>query len=259
MGGGGWCNPGGVVVGGSGLTVDGAYTSNNFDLAFHLGSGYPATTGCVRYPCGNVCYYPGIYYGGWGWYNDYYYGGYYDNSDQHYAVVDGALVQPIYMTPPASTAQPAAEPPPPPTDAEIGAALLRSGDASGAVDKYRAYLRDHAADADAMRCLAIALLANGDPDQGVAMMSMAYRTSVALVDQPVADEMLFKSDADLRKAVVKAVNFANKIKSASSWLTVAVLMQAEGRKEHAGRMVDRASDLGLDAALVKKFKTALGQ
>jgi hypothetical protein len=248
---------GGVVVGGSGLTVNGSYTGDNFNLAFHLGGGVPGHDGCFL-PNGNFVCYPNYYYGyGWGYYNNYY-DGYYDNSYQRYSVVDGALVQPILLAP-AAPAPPPAEPPPPPTDAEVAATLLKAGDADGAADKYRLFLRDHADDAEAMRGLAVALLVAGEHDQGVAMMSMAYRTDPTLADRPLDDATLFRSDADLRKSVVKAVNFANKIKSASSWLSVGVLMQAEGRDDTALRMIARASDLGLDAALVKKFKVALGQ
>ncbi len=243
---------------GSALYVNGSYTSNNLSLDFHLGA-QPGLDNCrTIWPNNGCVYYPYYgYYGGWGWYNNYY-DGYYDNSDQHYSVIDGALVQPIFVQVPPAATPAAQEPTPPPTDDQIAASLLRSGNADGAVEKYRAYLRDHADDAGAMRAFAIALLVAGEPEQGVAMMSMAYRTDPTLAEKVLPDEQLFKSDADLRQALQKAVTFANKMKSASSWLTVAVLMQAEGRKDHALRMIDRASGLGLDAALVKRFKTTLG-
>jgi len=256
--GGGAAVVGGTVVDSSALYVNGSYTNNNLSVDFHLGAN-PGLENCrVLWPNNGCNYYPYYgYYGGWGWYNNYY-DGYYDNSDQHYSVIDGALVQPIFVQLPAAAAQAPQEPPPPPTDDQIAASLLMSGDAQGAVEKYRVYLRDNAGDAAAMRALAIALVVSGEPEQGVAMMSMAYRTDPTLADKSIPDHQLFRSDADLRLALQKSVTFANKMKSASSWLTVAVLMQAEGRKDHALRMIDRAEGLGLDAALVKRFKTALG-
>jgi hypothetical protein len=245
---------GSAVTIGSGITVDGAFNSGNFNVDFHLGT--PITTSRVIHPGGGIWYYPRTYYRGC---RNSYYDGYYDNSNQRYAVIDGALVQPVPTAPApaAEPAQPAGEPPPPPTDAEIAAALMRSGDAKGAIDKYRIHLRDHADDAEAMRGLAVALIDAAEFEQGVAMMAMAYRTEPTLPDEALAARQLFTKAGDLRTTLQKAVAFANKTKTASAWLTVAVLMQAEGREEPALRMIDRADEIGLDQELVKRFKAAL--
>jgi hypothetical protein len=246
-------------VSGSGLVVNGSVSDDNFNLAFHLGAQPAHDLPCHEWPVGTKWCQPswGWYYPSYWWDYPRYYDGYYDNSYQQYAVIDGALVVQVPVATPAPV-QPPAPAAPPPTDAEVAAALLKSGDSSGAIDLYRKHLQDRDDDAEAMRGLGVALLVHGEPEQGVAMISMAYRTNAMLVDAEVSSGDLFKSQGQLRETLRGAVSFANKIKSASAWLTVAVLMQAEGRDGDALRMIDRAADLGLDAALVKRFRTALG-
>jgi hypothetical protein len=265
--GGGFGTNTGVIIGGSGLFVQGTYTSDNFNLGVNLGAHPiapsdnvpPGTPGNCWWWGNKYCGYPTLYYPWnypWGYYGYDYYDGYYDNSNQRYNVIDGALMVPISVQAPAQAAP--VQPSPPPTDAEVAAALLRDGNPGAAADKFQAYLRDNPGDADAMRSLAVALLLKKEPDQGVAMMSLAYRTDPALAGQALPAADLFASKGDLRETLQKAVAFANKAKSASSWLTVAVIMQAQGRDDHAMRMINRAGDLGLDPALVKRFRTSLG-
>ncbi len=108
-----------------------------------------------------------------------------------------------------------------------------------------------------MRRLAVALLKDKRLEEGVAMMAMAYRTDSLLADETLIGS-LFDDDQELRRLLQKCVIHANRTELASAWLTVAVMMQAEDRDERALKMVDRASEAGLDTEIVDSMKRALG-
>lgn len=194
---------------------------------------------------------------GYGWrYYPYLYGYGYGYSNSYYSTIDGSYYPPRTSVQP-QLPPPAPEPAEPLTDEEIAALEVRDGDASYAVDLYRKILRDAPDDAVSMRGLAIALLKDARFEEGVAMMAMAYRTDSLLADEALQGEF-FYLDADVRDLLLKCVLHANKTKFGSAWLTVAVLMQAEGRDSTALKMVKRADDLGLDTVIVDSLTRALG-
>lgn len=252
------CDPR-VLTTGSGLTVNGRYNGDNLDVAFHLGS---PTVGVVK-DCRPVCdpcvvqppygYPYGWGYGwGWGWDDR----TYVDNSYLRYSVIDGALVQPAYMPAPAPSPAPAATPPPA-TTLELATEELRSGEADEAVNLFQLHLRSNPDDAGAMRSLAVALLLSNEPVQAAAMMRMAYRTDPGLAESPMSLVELFDSDRDVKNALRRAVTYANKDDSASGWLTVATIMQAEGRNPTALKMIAKARKAGLEDAVAEAMTDAL--
>jgi hypothetical protein len=249
------CHPG-LVTTGSGLTVNGRFVDDNFNLGFHFGN--PLITNhckrvspCVVFPS---CGFPNgwTWWGGWGWGWD----NYIDNSYLRYNVIDGSLVQPAVYQPPAT--QPVTQTPaPPPTTLERAQTMLRAGRVEEAVSLFQDHLRTKKDDAGAMRSLAIALLRSGEPVQAGAMMRMAYRADPGLAETPLDLNGHFGDDGDIRQSLVRAVKYANESESASGWLVVAVLMQAEGRNSHAARMLTKASAEGLEDAVVESLTTAL--
>lgn len=236
-----------AYVQGSGLTVDGSYDSGNFNLDFHLGSNalVPVQRPVVIYPVGGYPYYSepwGGWYTGWREYR------------RPYAI-DGALVQ--GYTPPAPAPLPPAPAEAPETPEQQAQRAMRDGRMTEAVDLWRRVLRDAPANAEAMRSMAIALASQGDLTQGVAMMSMAYRTDPTLAERRVDRGVIFGDEGDLRREVRRLAVYANKTEAASAWLTLAVLMQAQGRDDNASRMIVKAREAGLDHEVATAMSSAL--
>lgn len=256
-------------VSSAGLTVGGVYTSDNFNLAFRVGGpglicppvrpGWCFPNWCSTYPL-----YPSYGYGyGFGGYYPYY-GGYSSYSypiDGFYSYSDPTL-QPGY-TPPAQPApqvqEPSMAPPPPATVRDVADSLLASGKAKEAAKQYERHLTAEPGDTFAMRSLALALMESGQLKEGVAMMGMAYRSDPSLCARPILPMVLPDGDKEFRRLVIKASTFANRINSGSAWLTVAVLMQAEGRDEAGKAVMAKADKAGLDDELVRKMYSALGR
>jgi hypothetical protein len=249
----------GVITTGSGLSVNGSFEDDNFRLGFHIGGPlvhFPGD-GCrdghhhhdhgqkvVGYPWGFA--YP------WGYSGGSYYGYGYDTVYGSYAAYDPALYHAPVQLPPA----PVTIDTPPATEKERGDTLLEAGAFKQAITAYKAHLNDNPGDAGAMRSLGMALIADSQLQDGVAMVAMAYKADPALASEPVQGALL--SGAGGVRAMVERVSvFANRVKLPSAWLTLAALMQAEGRNQLAGRMIDRARQAGLEAGLAAQMQAAL--
>ncbi len=263
--------PSGIVHGGyghplagPGLTVNGVYTNDNWKVGFHLGSGYPAyvpnvgSEFCWPVPC-NPCYppvavWPANPYWGFPWwgYSDYAYNGYrYDQIYGNYAPADPGLTSAGQMQPPVT------ETPQPSTQRELGDSYLLAGDAKAAIKSYRAFLKANPGDAISMRAIALALLEQGQPAEAAATMSMAYRTNPYLASLAVSPGIYKGGEDTFRKNLQRMSMYANRTQSASGWLSLAVMMQAEGRNDLARTMLDRARDAGLEPAVAEKMLSAI--
>lgn len=161
--------------------------------------------------------------------------------------VDGRLVngvQPgsqLRMPAPATVDAPAPEPEP---DIQAARRLISSAGFDEAIDRYRAYLAENRDDFSVMAELAVALAGANRFDDAAAMVRMAYSKDPTLSTRPIDARVVVPSH-DLRKIVVRTVKFAHKRESASAWLLVAVLMQAEDRDPVGLRMIERAVAQGL--------------
>ncbi len=158
-----------------------------------------------------------------------------------------------------TSASPAAPPAPvqESTPLDRGQRAIREQDAAKAVKELRAHLRQDPADGSAMRLLAIALFENGSLDDGAAVLRNAYRTTPALIDEPISHEDLGLSAPRRREMLSEVVQHAHKVNTASAWLSVVSIMQGEGRLALARDMLDRAERAGLDLETVKAFDRAL--
>ncbi len=243
------------INGGSGLTVNGSFVDDNFRLKFHLGtpSGLfcdPAPGHC--FPKHDFCFptFP-ITYPIYPLFGAYGYGEYAYPIDGYYTPVDPRLI--------GYTPQPTPEAPPAPTNREIGDAALAAGYAERAILEYRVHLAQHPDDAEVIRLLGIALIDSRDVREGVAVVGLAYRKNPGLSESPVPVAVFGGDRVRLRTNVRRTAIFAQNLESASAWLAMAVLVQAEGRREVASKMVERARVAGLDKNLANRMVTALSK
>ncbi len=188
---------------------------------------YDALTGSYIYGYGNP-FYPGLYGTG-----------------------------PYATAPSASPGAAQPESRPAPSAADIAAYQLSMDLPGRAVTTLSAYLKTSPDDARAMRSLAFALLQDRRLDDGVATLRNAYRMDPGLASEPVEAGSIGLDDDDLRDLVLRGVTYANRVDTGSSWLTVAVLMQAEGRTALAKNMLDKAEKKGLEAEVSTALRMAL--
>jgi hypothetical protein len=111
---------------------------------------------------------------------------------------------------------------------------------------------------EAIRMLGLAMIADGQIDEGAAKIAEAYTLNPALASTPI-DERLFPTGArfDLRDLVRKVSIRANRTDAPEAWFTLGVLMQAEGRDSVALDMVLKASAAGLDQSVISPMADSL--
>lgn len=207
-------------------------------------------------PGGGIYYFDGAWRGyafGWPLYDNYY-----DWWDDDGVIVNGSYYDASYATSQAQTS-PAAPPAPPRelSDEEKADEALADGDADAAARRYSDLLQVSPSDAMLQRKLAVAMLDQKKPVEGVAVMAQAYAVRPELALKPL--EGVFLGDSgQQRRRLNAAVTYAHSVDSASAWLVVMALMQGEGRDDVAANMLPRAEAEGLDPELVKQWKRALG-
>tara|TARA_R110002072_G_scaffold150953_4_gene299826 strand:- start:34389 stop:36320 length:1932 start_codon:yes stop_codon:yes gene_type:complete len=129
---------------------------------------------------------------------------------------------------------------------EVARLEMSIGEPALALDAYQAHISAYPDDWAAVREMGIAKIRSGDRGDGIALVSYAYSMDPQLAYDPVPTS-LFEDSARLqRDAVIDVVGWGHRNPSASVWLTTAVIMQTEGRDDQALRMIDRATEYGLD-------------
>jgi len=232
-----------------GFSADGRWHGKDWWVRFHLGSGsawWPTSHHNWGYG------YPGYVY-------PYYAYPHYDN----YSYADySTQMTPMYQQPPMQQAPSQAQQPQPttpPSELEIGLSDMSAGEWDAAALRLRKHLKANVNDNRAVRYLAVALLETKKFDDASALMRQAYRGDPALASEALPAADLGLSETELRRLVSSAVLYAHRVNSASSWLTVAVLMQAEGRGKVAHEMLGRAQKQGLEQIILDPMKSALTQ
>ncbi len=145
------------------------------------------------------------------------------------------------------------------TPVERADLALREGRAEEAVKQYQAYFTgdpESGEDSIAMRSYAIALMSAHRQEEGLKKLLAAYEMDPDLAWR-VVDAGSLKDDNAIRELVTAAVATANRSKGAKEWLGVVVLMQAQGRKDLAVKMLDRAKERGLSERIVAEFALSL--
>lgn len=249
----------GVVIGGNGTTVDGSTSSDRFRLRFHLGAG-AYTHSCKHHHHGvghcNYCRpnYYGSWYNTWWWYDrpSVVYGGPWYGTDPFVtsgqtaastALATGALAtqtQPRELTP-----------------IELADLYWQEGRLDQSAAQFNEYLRSAPDDTDAMRYLAVLMIDQKRIEEGVAMLAMAYSKTPSLASRPLPASELPGGLNQMRKRVNTLSAHANRVKTGSAWLAMAVLVQSEGREEIARLLTERAGAAGLDETVKNEMLSAL--
>ncbi len=136
--------------------------------------------------------------------------------------------------------------------------LVRAGGFESAAREYAAHLGANADDAGAARSLAVALLLAGKPGHAAEAILEAYRIEPGLAARPY-DPSVLPANVSLRSLVTRSVTKADRAKTPGAWLLAAALAQAEGRRDVAARLVERARAAGLDEGIVGEFMAALSK
>lgn len=185
----------------------------------------------------------------------------YVNVNSPWVIPTSTVVTDPYLT---STATYLPNPPAPVAVQETEASLLdravgamQAENYDEAVEGFRRHLKDDFDDAEAMRQLAVAFVATRQMDDAAAMMRMAYRIDPGLAPYAINRRELGLTPGELRAFVNRTVEYANTIQSGSSWLLVAILMQAEGRSDVAKEMLERSRTVGGDRELIETLQAAM--
>ena len=149
--------------------------------------------------------------------------------------------------------------PEPLTTIETARVLMEAGRPEEAVAWYRSHLSENPGDSAATRELAIALLESGRFLDASAMIGYIYDRMPGLASEPLPESLWGYSPLRLRRCVTDAVRYANRAPSGNAWLTVAVLMQAQGLDTPALRMVERATEQGLSPAIADRMRLQLAR
>ncbi len=248
----GWVTP---VVNLLDGTVRGVYNGNDFRLGFSLGNNFPTINYRSDYSYGK---YPQRLYRS-------YYSAYEDwdryrnqpcGYDNPYLIVGGdrSYVVDPRMTAPTDTAGVPVRELTPLEKAEIS---LKSGDSADAVKQLKLHLKDSPDDAGVERLLAMALIDDRKVDQGVAVLLHAYMKQPQLAGDPVEPRMLSGGELEHRRRFTQVMDYANRVKTGSSYFAAAALAQSEGRFDTAKKMLDRAIATGLDKKVAEEMRVAI--
>lgn len=229
---------------GNGFYVNGRYRGDNWNINFNLGTGLMPS----MYDFGGLL---PIRVGNYEYSINPYTGTYVVTTAQNRG--DGQEARPRTVEAPAMPQAPTREL----TTLEKGRLALRENEPERAVKELRAHLRKDASDAQAMRLLAIALFESGSLDDGSAVLRQAYRMSPDLVDEAWSPSELGMSNQRVREMLSEVVQYAHKTNTASAWLSVVSIMQAEERTGLAKQMLGRAVHAGLDRETHLAFERAL--
>lgn len=146
---------------------------------------------------------------------------------------------------------------PAPTPYDYGVAAFRDRQSDIALKYLSQAIAKDKEDTAAMRVLALAMLDTRQPDDAVAMLRQAYRLDPTLARHELDVDALGLNPARRSNLINRAVEYANRVGSGSSWLMVSALMQADGRFELARKMLKRGADVGLEPAIYKAMDAAL--
>ena len=140
---------------------------------------------------------------------------------------------------------------------EVARLEMSLGEPDIAIEAYRSHLSEYPSDWLTVRELGIAKIRAGDRGDGIALVSYAYSMDPSLATSALPVSVFEDSSRLLRDSVIDVVGWGHRNPSASVWLTVAVLMQAEGRDGPALRMIERAYEHGLDGAVDREMRLVL--
>lgn len=149
------------------------------------------------------------------------------------------------------------QPTEPPEPIEVARVALVIGDLEVAEQQYREHLAENPDDSAALREFALVMFEAERTEDGFAALRKAYRDDPDLAGDPL-DLRDFGFDGErTRRLMTKISPIANRLKTSSGWLSLAAVLQWQGKDRAAVRMLDRAEDIGLDSEIVTAFRAKL--
>lgn len=142
------------------------------------------------------------------------------------------------------------------SDRELADTYMRLGDLPSAVRVYGQQLGAHPGDVQAERSLGLALIASGRADEGAERIQTAYRIDPTLASTRIPGDLFTGAD-ELQRMTDDATRLAATRNSPGTWLSVAVLMQAQDQPGPARTALEKARDAGLAQPVVENMEAAL--
>jgi tetratricopeptide (TPR) repeat protein len=256
--GGPFYDAGGVAA--DGTTIDGSTQSDHFRLRWHIGAdcnkpGHGGHDGHWPRNCNNFPYYPTWWSGWWGYgsgynnYPNYVYSGPWYGTDPFVTQGTASTSSTTSSANNTGTTQAPRQLSP----IELADEAWQSGHMNEAVRYFKEYLSGAPDDTDAMRFLALAYIDQKKLDEGVALMAMAYEKTPQLASRPLPAADIPGGDEQMRRRVNTMSAYANRTKTGSAWLMMAVLVQSEGREPIAKTMAERAAKAGLSEKVASEL------
>lgn len=226
LGGGGVRLGAGVSVGGAGVRLGGGgvrLTPPRPSQPLYYPSSHPA---CPPYGWGYPCFSWGVsgwpYW--WYWGNDTYQG--------------PPLIEIVRRVDPAAAGVEGQPLPPPPDE---GLVALWNRDYARAVVVYAQRLADGGGATD-RRLMAVSLIGARRFEEGAKAVRAAYTAEPSLAERPLDGGPMVGGTMEWRRLVTSMVGYAHRANTSDAWLSVGVLMQAEGRHDWARKMFARSED-----------------
>lgn len=145
------------------------------------------------------------------------------------------------------------------TDRELADTYFKLGDTASALRVYQRHVGRHPGDVLAVRSMGFAMIDLGDTENGVRQVERAYRIDPTLARAPFDRQQLRDADTfgdTLDRVTALAGKLDSKPEASAAWLTVAVMMQADGRNEPARSALDKAKEAGLNTKVVEELGAA---
>jgi len=250
-GGGYYFNPNDAGIYNPGTTISGSYSSDRLKLRFHLGAG----CNTIYYPNANASCFPLSWYRSPWRYDSptVIYSGPWYGTDPF--VTQGVTQAQTLAAQQQLQQQQAAERALTPVErAEVA---WRAGQTDDSIRFFREHLDKEPTDADAMRYLALVLIDDRKVEQAVALMAMAYQKDPKLAAKALPLDILPGGELGQRRRLIQVSTYANRIKTGSAWMTLAVLMQSERRDDAAAKMVEKSRAAGGNPSVLDELALSL--
>lgn len=233
-----------------GLTVNGSYSDNRWRLRFHLGGStnwYRSSTRCQP-----------IYWPSWGWGGGYYYNsplGWLEYRDARYLPTIDGYYSPADPNLYVDHSLEAGQVPPPTEPEALGRWHLERERYREAIEAFAKSLGEKRTP-ERVRWLGLAYLMDRKPQEAAALIAAAYSGDPTLASRPIPEDALVDREA-FRQARTMASRHANQMNSASGWLTLVVLLQAEGKNDLARTNLKKAQAVQLETPVARAMESAL--
>lgn len=156
-------------------------------------------------------------------------------------------------------AQAVAAPVEPPKPIDVARIGLVVGDLQSAETQYRIHLKENPEDSEALREYGLVMLESDRADEGFAAIRKAYRDKPELAETPLELGALGFDGNRTRQLMGIVSPEANQLKTASAWLTLSVMLQAQEKNGLAQKFLKKAEGEGLDKPIVDALQAKLSR